>query len=453
MSIYPPYKNCDVLCECMHLKHSEISSVAKKNISLKHLMNRTGAGTVCGGCRPLLQESLGEKIWQNVKKVEKEQISVWVACFTLYVDKVNVTSRNTGQFITIQGYVDNKWITRRYTLIEISIQDNFYKIIVKKEEKGLFSNWLHNEKADKKFIRVSKPMGEGILLKNDNSPIVFLVAGIGITPAISYLKTVSEELEHPVEIVHCIKNEKHYINYDELLQYTAENKNINIRFHLKETEGRFGEKELIKLMEHHKKSTFFICGPDEFNEEIVKYLNRQKIKKTNILIESFSAAVSKNIQPSKTYAYIGLMLFVLFLVQDFFVLKIPMLETLQMDNSYRIYSGIFVLFFIGLQFIRPYNKACKIPRMDACTFKNHKILGAFAPLVFFVHSSTFGVGYLFFLSIVYFSNFLVGIFNYEHIQNAQIRIRFYPKWLFLHIVLSILTVVLIALHIYIVGAY
>jgi hypothetical protein len=91
--------------------------------------------------------------------------------------------------------------------------------------------------------------------------------------------------------------------------------------------------------------------------------------------------------------------------------------------------------------------------MAADTYRMHKRRAIFAPLIFFIHSTSFGVGYLFFLSLIYFSNFFVGIFNHELISDAKKRIAYYKLWLPIHIILSLLTLAMIALHIYVVGAY
>ena len=449
MSNCPPYNENDTLCTCMHLKHKELKPVAKKHTNVESTMRCTGAGTVCNACVPLLEEMCGQQVWQNIQKMEIGNISNSVISCLLYVDKIETVQ--PGQFVTIQAYINDRWVTRRYTIVHFSLQKKFYKIAIKKLDEGLFSTWIHNEETDKKYIRISKPMGEAISPKNDSNKMVFFVAGIGVTPAISYLKT--KDVQNPVEIIHCISKDEERIFADELFDFSKNNENITVQFHIASKQGRLENKEVKKIVKEHPDSTFVLCGPGMFNEQVKRYLKNNAIQDAQILPQSFTSSGTKNVQSSKAYVYIGLLLFFLFLVQDFFGLKIPTLEAWQADGDYRIYSGLFVLAFIGAQFIRPYNKACEFPHVKASTFRNHKILGAFAPLVFFVHSSSFGVGYLLFLSIIYFSNFLVGMFNYEHIQNAQKRIWYYPKWLFLHIVLSILSLAFIALHIYVVGAY
>ena len=161
----------------------------------------------------------------------------------------------------------------------------------------------------------------------------------------------------------------------------------------------------------------------------------------------------KEVNQPTTYFYLGLILFVAFLVQDLLQFKMHWLENLQTQESYKVYSGLLLVIYITSQFVMPYNRSCEKSHVSASTYQQHKFRGAFAPLVFFVHSTHFGVAYLLILSIAYFGNFVLGLCNHERIKDPIKRIRYFKLWLPMHIVLSVLTVSMIGFHVYVVASY
>jgi ferredoxin-NADP reductase len=450
----PSYNENDTLCTCMQVKRFEVASIAKKSKNLKHIINCTGAGSVCTSCQPLLYEMMGNEIWINVKIDNIQEVSSCVNLYT-FSSEVNLFSpMNAGQYILIQGYINGKWEIRRYTLVSSSFDSSCRKIMVQKEPYGLFSSWLADKSIVNKHIRISQPLGGITPCLNNIEPLVCIVGGIGLTPAIAFIESIiSSNSGGSLHMIHSISNEEKYIYKEQLEAYEKENSQISIEFHLVSKKGRINEKYIAKLSHKYKKSEFYICGLESFDKEISNYLRKSGIADVAIYIGSFNMASFKQVEYSKLYRYLGLFLFLIFLIQDFFSLKITALENLQSQDNFRIYSGLFVLIFIVMQFVRPYNKASERPHLDTQTYKGHKLRGVFAPLVFFIHSSSFGFGYLFFLSFLYFSNFLLGILNHEQFKDAEKRVKYYKKWLPLHIFLSVLSVAMMVIHIYIVGAY
>lgn len=154
------------------------------------------------------------------------------------------------------------------------------------------------------------------------------------------------------------------------------------------------------------------------------------------------------------YFYVGLVLFFIFVMQDVLSLKMAWLEQLQQQESFKIYSGLLLLVYLLTQFIMPYNKFCKTPHVARNTnYHNHKQRGAFAPLFFFIHSTTWGTAYLLLLSGIYFANFLLGLFNYEQVKNPLKRRAFIKIWLPLHIILALVLMTMVGFHLYVVASY
>ncbi|KAG1658096.1 hypothetical protein GQR58_023141 [Nymphon striatum] len=80
---WPEYKIQDVICDCMSVKRKEIIPLVGKVSGIDDLVSCSGAGSVCTGCHPLLQELMGDKVWTPVEIVSIEQVSSVAKSFKL----------------------------------------------------------------------------------------------------------------------------------------------------------------------------------------------------------------------------------------------------------------------------------------------------------------------------------------------------------------------------------
>ncbi len=149
---------------------------------------------------------------------------------------------------------------------------------------------------------------------------------------------------------------------------------------------------------------------------------------------------------------ISAILFVAFILQDSLQLKITYLEELQAEQMYRRWSGLGVLIVILFQWSLSLVRV--VPRWEdkSLIFKNiHNWVGAFTPLLFYIHSTKFGYAYLFLLSITYFGNFLLGMFNLEVLKSTSKII--FQAWMILHVACSLFISTLTLYHIWVVFYY
>ena len=166
-------------------------------------------------------------------------------------------------------------------------------------------------------------------------------------------------------------------------------------------------------------------------------------------------------QKSRAYFYIGFVLLFCFIMQEAFNLRWLWLQDLQQNQSYKRWSGLFLLLYLCGQWYFPLQKIQNKRNETKKTQERHYEWGCFAPAVFYIHSMKLGFGYLFLLSFVYLGNVLVGLFNRKIVNillaafaDNRIPIGNYSYyWVISHIVLSVLTIVLVLYHIGIVFYY
>jgi ferredoxin-NADP reductase len=452
------YNGDDILCHCMSIKRNEVSQLinnSDNNVKLDEIIDRSGVGSVCMGCHPLIEEMMGQAVWTPVKVSSVIDASESAKTFRFEASGNEFHPAKAGQHILLQAYVNGVWELRRYTLTTAADTTSHREIIVKQVPTGKVSNWLHTISGSDCLIRISQPLGTVTPNLKSEKRLVCLVGGIGITPAIAFVRSANKCVEdsRPIVIDHSVLNEESLILKNQLDQLQTENSKVNITYRLTKENGQLCQQVISGIIKDYPESEFYVCGPPGYSKAILKYLEFAGVDKNLISIEHFSSPEEKTVKQSSNYFYIGILLFLAFLVQDLFQFKMPWLENLQSIESYKIYSGlVFVIYTVG-QFILPYNKSCEIPHATSTRYKNHKFRGAFAPLIFFMHSTHFGVAYIFALSTVYLGNFLLGLFNHERISNQLLRITYFKIWLPLHILMSVLTVAMIGFHIYVVASY
>lgn len=461
-NITPSYNDDDILCHCMSVKRGCVQPIiegSRKNLNLDTIVGRTGVGSVCMGCHPLLEEMMGEAVWTSVNIISIQQTSDDAKIYRFESLGEPFKPAKSGQHIIVQAYIDGKWEKRRYTLTTVAEETAYREIIIQREQTGIVSNWFHqlsDPAVDSNYhIRISQPLGDVTPDLASQKRLVCLVGGIGITPAISFIRTINRKQNKTRQIIvdHSVKTSDRYIIKQELDELTANNDKIHLNYRPTDSAGLITQQDIKEIVAGYPGCEFYVCGPESYSNSVLDYLDKAGVDDNAISIESFTIPETRKVKQSKTYLYLGLGLFFAFLLQELFQLKMPWLEALQSQESYKIYSGLFVVFYMIFQFIMPYNKSCETPHAYADTYQQHKLRGALAPLVFFVHSTQFGVGYLLMLSVVYFSNLLVGLFNHERVSNPILRISYFKIWLPTHIVLSVVTVALIAFHIYVVVSY
>ena len=149
---------------------------------------------------------------------------------------------------------------------------------------------------------------------------------------------------------------------------------------------------------------------------------------------------------------LGLILFVLFLAQDLLDWKWLQLQQLQSDQMYRRWSGLGLGVIISFQWLLTLVRSVPKWEEQSQTFYNiHNWLGALSPLIFYVHSMKLGFAYLFLLSVTFFGNFLLGLFNLEVIKNKSMWI--FQGWMILHVSFSFLITFITIYHVWVVFYY
>lgn len=238
-------------------------------------------------------------VWKGFKefkvdKIVQEDIDVKSFYITLK-DNSDLPKFIPGQFIAIRIKNEDGTYSRirQYTLSE-KYNGKYYRVSIKREDDGDFSKRICDTIKEGDIIECTAPIGKFVLKDND-SPVVLIGAGIGITPMITMAQQLIEDKKFFTFIYSC-RNSKNHSFRKEINEMAAsefmscitiytrplENDIISIDYDLK---GRINFEWMKDNLNIN--SEFYFCGPFPFMESIHDNLVKMGVKKYNINYEFF----------------------------------------------------------------------------------------------------------------------------------------------------------------------
>ena len=142
----------------------------------------------------------------------------------------------------------------------------------------------------------------------------------------------------------------------------------------------------------------------------------------------------------RTILVLGSLLFAAYVIQGL-AFEWPWLLEVQDTDTYKVASGLGLSIYLYSQW------SMRRHRHVAW----HKLGGALAPLVLYVHASKFGYGYLLLLGLVYLGTMLIGL---AHKPVVELKSKgLFTTWFIVHVSTSVILVVLGGYHVVIAIAY
>jgi len=193
-----------------------------------------------------------------------------------------------------------KYSLRSYTISTIK-ENNQYRISVKKESRGQVSSALHSSLKPGDILEAKGPKGSFVHQQIKGKPSVFIAAGIGITPILSMLKSLSKTKEE-ICLILAAKENNLMCFKEEINQLCTENPNIEVHVFLSQEVAidqiniygswkyhnkRVDIQSLKSILQSKKNFNFYICGPEAMTETLVNEISIWKGKHSPIHTETF----------------------------------------------------------------------------------------------------------------------------------------------------------------------
>lgn len=283
--------NENLVCKCMRVSYDTINHlISSEEATFSVISQKTGASTVCGGCKPTILQMLGTDTWIPCVLSNVIEHTNDVKSFQFKPTHHKMQVFKPGQYIVIKAKIDNAWVQRNYTLTG-SFDLNYYEVTIKKEECGVFSPWLFQQMSENTIFYISGPYGEFVLEKPINSPIVCMMGGIGITPAIAflrYLKTIDSS--QMIYIDYSIHNREQIIFKNEFDTIIQTHKNIFLNYRITTIQGNLSSEEIKSLISSNTGCHVYVCGPKRFENKVIDTFREMNLPSEQLHIEEFSHA-------------------------------------------------------------------------------------------------------------------------------------------------------------------
>lgn len=198
-------------------------------------------------------------------------------------------------------------VIRTYSLSAASNGET-YRVSVKREDQGLVSRYMHDTLAPGDTIEAGTPTGD-FILPSEQTPVVLVSAGVGITPLLAMLKEISQsDSNRPVWFLHSAQNGSVHAMGDEVRALTSATIKTRVFYtqphadncadnHADDhavdragvdfdVKGRITTKDLLNL---HAGDTahYLLCGPTAFVATLQGGLEAAGVPVSQIHFETF----------------------------------------------------------------------------------------------------------------------------------------------------------------------
>lgn len=177
-----------------------------------------------------------------------------------------------------------------------------YRISVKREPKGLASQYLHDDVHTGDILTVNEPAGDFVLGETNDRTLVLISAGVGVTPILSMLhsfvsSTPSHQRTAKAIWVHGARDGKHHPfqgEVNELSALSGDSLDTHVVYSRPhdmdigyDSVGHVDASLIEKLVPDLRSADFYMCGPSAFMADIQNDLEEHGVDANRIQYEQF----------------------------------------------------------------------------------------------------------------------------------------------------------------------
>lgn len=243
----------------------------------------------------------------NIKEVKRETKDAVSVVFNVPSELQSNYNFIAGQYINLKLTLDGQEIRRAYSICSAPDSGEL-RIAIKAVKNGLFSRFANANLKAGDTLEVGHPEGKFTFEPNANNQKNYaaFVAGSGITPVLSILKTVlKNEPKSTFVLVYGNKSVDETIFHQELhdlqLKYVGRFFVHFVYSRDKANDALFGriDQSVVNFVldNKHKEidfNSYYLCGPEEMITTVSGVLKSHNVAEKDIKFELFSASSSEN---------------------------------------------------------------------------------------------------------------------------------------------------------------
>jgi len=252
-----------------------------------------------------------ERAWQGFRPfIVSQKVPESQSMTSFYLmpeDREPLPPYMPGQFLTFKLNIPGipRPVIRTYTLSDCPCHTEYYRITVKREPQPedpeiiSGSNYFHDMVEAGTRLQVAASRGDFFLDPKEETPVVLLSGGVGMTPMISMLNAIVDSgNKRPVWFIHGTRNGLHHAMGEHMRQIVAEHDNITVHIRYsrprpEDIQGRDYDSighvtvNLLKELLPDNDMDFYLCGPPPFMHSLIKDLWEWDVPEHRIRFEVF----------------------------------------------------------------------------------------------------------------------------------------------------------------------
>lgn len=248
----------------------------------------------------------------KIKDIRREANDCISMAFEIPTDMVELYRFIPGQYLTLKTAMNGEEVRRSYSICSSPLEGEL-RVAVKKVEGGKFSTLANEVLQIGDTLDVMTPMGNfyTVLNPSHSRHYVAFAAGSGITPILSILKTVLKTEPNSQFTLFYGNRATDSILFRETIE-GLKNEHLGRLsvHHILSREhtgsdlftGRISAEKcqifFDKILNVNEIDEFFICGPQEMNEEIRDLILAHGVERKKIHVELFTTGVTKIAKPA-----------------------------------------------------------------------------------------------------------------------------------------------------------
>jgi uncharacterized protein len=275
------------------------------------------------------EQQKAERTWDAFRKfvvARKVREAADICSFYLEPhDRRPLPAFSPGQYLTFRLNIPGqaKAVVRCYSLSDAPKPDHF-RVTIKRigpppgkpdGRPGLVSCFFHDQIEEGDVVDVKAPSGQFYLDTTEQTPVILIGGGIGLTPVLSMLNALAEaKSEREVWFFYGLRHGGEHVMADYLRQVAADNPNIHLSVCYSDprpNEDRPGANydhaervsiELFKRTLPSKQGDYYLCGPPPMMQSLVDGLLEWGVEQKHIHFEAFGPASVKSTTRSQVEA-------------------------------------------------------------------------------------------------------------------------------------------------------
>lgn len=214
-----------------------------------------------------------------------------------------------GQFLTYAAEIDGKVVRRSYTIASSAAQTAYVETTIKREDGGVFSEYMHDKVREGDLLEVLAPSGAFTFTGEEAGGVVLIGGGVGITPlmaAVRYLFDIA--WPGHIHLVYGAQTTEQFIFRDELEYLQRRMNNLHVSATMARasgtawmgSEGQITADFLRRAVPDLAKLRVHLCGPPGMMEALRKTLGELGVPPAQIKTEAFGPARGAVPPPGRT---------------------------------------------------------------------------------------------------------------------------------------------------------